>query len=71
MVIYQIVAFGNWYQIVEAGPDGDGAAIGCFRTAADAQSWLNTYVWLQSSNNVASNKVATPGWSKDDAIAAD
>jgi hypothetical protein len=37
----------GWWQIEECRSDGSIAAIGCFRTEADAQAWLTTYARIQ------------------------
>ena len=48
-------------EIEECGPDGSIAAVGCFRTEADAQAWLTTNARIQQSRA----RVFRVGWPED------
>jgi len=59
MTTYRITPLTkSWCQIVEAGPDGSVAEIGCFRTEADAQAWLDSYVRMKATGA----RVPCIGW---------
>ena len=49
---HRIALLDGWYQVVEACDDGTITPIGSFRTAKDAQDWLNTHLRMQSGAEV-------------------
>jgi hypothetical protein len=52
MTTHQITSLAGWYQVVETDANGKATPIGCFRTEADAQEWLNTYLRVQNGAQV-------------------
>ena len=52
MTTHQITSLAGWYQVVETDDDGTVTPIGSFRTEADAQGWLNTYLRMQNGAEV-------------------
>jgi hypothetical protein len=52
MTTHQITPLDGWYQVIETHDDGTDTPIGSFRTEADAQDWLNTYLRMQAGAEV-------------------
>jgi hypothetical protein len=52
MTTHRVAHLEGWYQVIETNADGAARSIGCFRTEADAQSWLSTYLRTQTGAKV-------------------
>lgn len=52
MTTHRIAILAGWYQVVETRDDGTVTPIGNFRTEAEAQDWLNTYLRTQNGPGV-------------------
>ena len=50
MNTYRIVPIGDGFEIIETYPDGRTAFIGNFRTEAEAQAWLDSYLRMRGLN---------------------
>lgn len=63
MTTHQITLLAGWYQVVETRADGTVTAIGGFRTAADAQEWLNTHLRMEAGRTDGAAEIFKVGYS--------
>jgi len=68
MAKYRIVSEGSEFQVVENLPDGRSDIVGGFRSEADAESWLDSFLVLLGLIDCIGGRSEKAG--PDDAISA-